>query len=165
MFISPSDLAPFATIDQATADAMIQDAEAQACMVAPCLADPAAPLTDGHRAAVLAILRRAILRWHEVGTGVVTQAGAGPFQQSIDTTRSAPRGLFWPSEITDLQAICKSVGDTSAPSRKVFTISTGRTSLAVHSPLCDLTFGGATCSCGSDLNAYRGPLPEFGETL
>lgn len=163
--IEPADLAPFATIPEQKAQAMIADAMATAKLVAPCLSDTTA-LSPEHVDGVRAILRRAILRWHDVGTGVVSQATAGPFQQSIDTTRSAPRGLFWPSEIADLQAICRAVDESTGTDRKVFTISTGHRPVAgVHSPICDLYFGGTTCSCGSSLNAYAGPLPEFGEVL
>lgn len=108
MYLDPVDLVPFATIPEAKAQAMIADAEAMATSVAPCLVS-GDPMTPEQVAAIRAILRRAVLRWHETGTGMVTQQSAGPFQQSIDTTRSAPRGLFWPSEIAELQGICRQV--------------------------------------------------------
>ena len=46
-FIAPLDLAPFATIPDAKASAMIADAEANAILVAPCLSTlPDAPLDE-----------------------------------------------------------------------------------------------------------------------
>lgn len=161
--LTPADLDPFATIEASTAQAMIDDAVALAVSVAPCLsASSTAILTAEQDAAVKAILRRAVLRWHEVGTGTVTQQTAGAFTQSMDTTRSSPRGLFWPSEITDLQSICKSASGT-AVERQVFTVNTGGRVGPRHSIYCDQTFGGASCSCGSYLNNYLGPIPECGE--
>lgn len=150
-FLTREDLDPFVTIEAVKAEAMIADAEAQAAMAAPCLSEPG-QLTDAQRAAVLAILRRAVIRWDETGTGVVTQQSAGVFSQSIDTTRSAPRGLFWPSEIAALQDICKAAaGATKAP---VFTITTGGRVGVIHSPICDLKFGGESCSCGTSIAGF-----------
>ena len=106
MFITPADLEPFATIDPAKAAAMIEDAEAMAVLAAPCLStldDPAKV------AAVKAILRGAIVRWHEAGSGAVTQQSSGPFSQSVDTTKTR-RGMFWPSEIVQLRDLCGSSG-------------------------------------------------------
>lgn len=107
------DLSPFAEIDWAKADAMIADAIAMAARVAPCITDE----DFEHVAAAKAILRGAILRWHEAGTGAFTQQGAGPFQVSVDT-RQQRRGMFWPSEITQLQELCRD-GDTTG---QAFTI-------------------------------------------
>ena len=157
-FITPEDLAPFATIEAAKADAMIADAEAKAITAAPCLDDPDTPLSLRQLEAVKATLRRAILRWNEVGTGVVTQQTAGPFGQSVDTTRTAPRGLFWPSEIAELQAICQTAKD-----RRVFTVDTGAHRRSPrHTPWCNLMMGGTNCSCGSYLTRYEYPLYETG---
>ena len=161
-YITPEDLAPFATIEAAKAAAMIADAEAMAASVAPCLADASAVLESAQLNVVRAILRRAVLRWNEVGTGAVTQQSAGPFQQSLDTTRSAPKSLFWPSEIADLQQVCKSTGEASSV-KQVFTVSTRGSGARLHSPICDLNLGGSTCSCGSYLNRNQGPIPEYGE--
>ena len=120
MYLEPEDLAPFVTIESAKAAEMIADAEAMAASVAPCLSDVNVVLSDTQRSVVKAILRRAVLRWNEVGTGAVTQQSAGPFQQSLDTTRSAPKSLFWPSEIADLQAVCRD-SDTT---RRAFSLDT-----------------------------------------
>ena len=160
----PADLAPFAVIPEAKALAMIADARAMAFRVAPCLVGLNVALSE-HGDAVKAILRRAILRWHDVGSGAVTQQTAGSFSQSVDTTRSSSKSLFWPSEVADLQAICRDIDGDTGPDRAVFTINTGRRSSAYHSPICDLYFGGLDCSCGSSLNGFLGPLDSFGEVM
>ena len=165
MILEPSDLAAFADdIPEAKALAMIADATAMANRVAPCLSDEAG-LNLGQVGAVKAILRRAILRWHDVGSGAVTQVSSGPFQQSMDTSKAASKSLFWPSEVTDLQDICREVTNAAEADRQVFTVNTGGRRAGAHSPLCDLYFGGLDCSCGSSLNAFRGPLWSFGEVL
>ena len=99
--LTPSDLAPFASIEDAKAHAMIEDALAMAARVAPCITDADFAYPDAARA----ILRGAILRWNDSGTGAVQQQTAGPFGQTIDT-RQQRRGMFWPSEITELAKLC-----------------------------------------------------------
>ena len=100
-FLAVDDLAPFATIDAAKADAMIEDAEAMALLAAPCIA----AVDFAYGAAVKAILRGAVLRWNEAGTGALQAQSAGPFGQTLDT-RQERRGMFWPSEIVALQSLC-----------------------------------------------------------
>ncbi len=100
-FLAASDLANFATIDSAKATDMIDDAEALAVLAAPCIT--AAGFTRS--AAVKAILRGAILRWNEAGSGALQGQTAGPFGQTLDT-RQERRGMFWPSEIVALQNLC-----------------------------------------------------------
>ena len=141
-FITTDDLAPFATITTAKALAMIDDAEAMALLTAPCLSDLA--LDDPKRAAARAIIRGAILRWHDAGSGAVQQTQVGPFGQSIDT-RQTRRAMFWPSEIEQLQRLCAS-GSTG----KAFDIDTTSTSV-LHLPWCSLYFGATYCSCGVDI--------------
>lgn len=104
-FLTPEDLAPFATIDEAKALAMIEDAEAMATLVAPCID------TTGFEnvAAARAILRGAVLRWNEAGSGALQAQTAGPFGQTLDT-RQERRGMFWPSEILQLQNLCADTG-------------------------------------------------------
>lgn len=101
--ISADDLAPFADIPEVKADAMIEDALAMAELVAPCIADQ----DFAHAAAAKAIIRGAILRWHDSGTGAVSAQAAGPFQQTLDN-RVQRRAMFWPSEIEQLQKLCRS---------------------------------------------------------
>ena len=155
MFLTPADLAPFATIDAVKAAAMIADAEAMATLVAPCLSTlNTAPVDEtadqlavrtGKIAAVKAVLRRAILRWVEAGTGGVQQQSTGPFSTTITTQQS--RSLFWPSEVEQLQGVCATGGQGQA-----FAIDTAPDyTLASHSSYCALVFGALYCSCGADI--------------
>lgn len=150
-FISESDLTPFAVIEAAKAAAMIADGEAMAKLVAPCITDAG----FAHADAVKAILRGAILRWNDAGSGAVTSQSAGPYSQTVDTTR-ARKSLFWPSEIEQLQDICAPSGGGAF---SVDTLSTG--SAVVHADICALTFGGEYCSCGAVLTQGL-PLYEWG---
>lgn len=138
--LTPADLAPFANIPQAKAQAMIDDAIALAARIAPCILD------DDFRyaAAAKAILREAILRRNEAGAGAITQQGAGPFQMTVDT-RQPRRALFRPDEISQLQALCQS------NSGKAFSVDTAPGCATAHSPICSLVFGAAYCSCGADI--------------
>lgn len=100
--IQTSDLEPFAAIPAGKAQALINDAEALAARVAPCLTTA----TDAAvRAAAKAILRRAILRWNDIGSGALQSQTAGPFGVTLDT-RQAGREGFWPSEEAALAALC-----------------------------------------------------------
>lgn len=103
--VTTADLAPFAEIPEAKAHKMIKGAVATARVIAPCLKtmDPEA---DEYEAAK-ALIVGAILRWHDSGSGASVQLGAGPFQQTLDT-RQVRRGMYWPSEIAELQKLCKS---------------------------------------------------------
>ena len=115
-FIAPEDLSPFAEIEATKVTQMIEDAEAMAVLAAPCLAD--LEQNDPKRAAVKAILRRAILRWNDAGTGVRQQFMAGPFSQMNMSGTNASRNLFWPSEVEQLQGLCRS------GSNKAFVVDT-----------------------------------------
>ena len=99
--ITPDDLTPFADIPDVKAQAMIDDAMALAARVAPCILAADFAFPD----AAKAIIRGAILRWNEAGTGALQAQQAGPFGQTVDT-RQQRRGMFWPSEISDLAALC-----------------------------------------------------------
>lgn len=134
------DLTPFATIDEAKAAAMVADAIALAVMAAPCLDND--DLTPQQIAAAKAILRGAVLRWNDSGSGAVSQQVAGPFQMSVDT-KQARRTMFWPSEITELQRICKGGSDGGA-----FSIDTAASPMLFHSVLCGYASDGA-CTCGA----------------
>lgn len=163
-FIDPADLEPFATIAPAKAAAMVDDAEGMAVLTAPCLPDLLV-VPDGETPADLArrtaklsalkgILRAAILRWQEAGTGTVQTEIAGPFSKT--TQYQGRRGMFWPSEIEQLQSLCAS-GSTG----KAFAVDVhSTTGLTGHAPWCDLFFGGLDCSCGYTLTGY--PIYEGG---
>lgn len=140
--LTPDDLAPFADIPPAKAEAMIEDALAQALLVAPCITDDAFALA----AAAKSILRGAVLRWHDAGNGAVQQATAGPFGQTVDT-RQARRGMFWPSEIEQLQKLCRAVTDNG-----IFSVDTAGLAGGGHALICSANFGAAYCSCGADIS-------------
>lgn len=119
-FLDPQDLEAFANIDEAKAEQMIADVEAMAHMAAPCLKDEEFQSDASYFGAVKAIIRQAVLRRNDSGTGAVTQVGAGPFQQSTDT-RGPARGLLWPSEIAQLRDLCSQYrGDTQD---RAYTVS------------------------------------------
>lgn len=154
-YISIDDLSLFADIDEEKAEAMIADAVAQAVLVAPCLSVEG-DLDANQTAAVLAVLRAAILRWNEAGTGALQQQTVGPFGQMMDT-RQQRRSLFWPTEIGQLQAICQAViGDDSG----IFSIDTAPSCSIVHAEVCAINFGAEYCSCGASLT-LAGPLWEL----
>ena len=98
-----SDLAPFADISSTKAEALIEDALARAARVAPCLTD--STLSDVNAAAAKGVIRDAILRKNDAGSGALAGQTAGPFGMTLDT-RQPHRTLFWPSEIEELQSIC-----------------------------------------------------------
>jgi hypothetical protein len=153
--ITPADLAPFAEIPQAKAEAMIADALALAARVAPCITDADFAYPD----AAKAILRSAVLRWNDRGSGALTQETLGSdYSYSTDTrdSRGNRSGLFWPSEIEALQDLCKGE-DTSG----AYAIDTSPLLSGVqHSDICALNFGGLYCSCGAVLTQNL-PLYEW----
>ena len=95
-------------------DWRIEDAEAKALLAAPCLSGA---LSAEQSAGLRAILREALMRWKDAGSGAVTQQQSGPWMQSIDT-RTERRGMFWPSELAELRSLC---GTTE---RRAFEIDT-----------------------------------------
>ena len=139
--LTPADLEPFADIESTKAQAMIDDALALAARVAPCI------LTAGfeHDAAAKAILRGAVLRWHEAGSGALQARTVGSVSEQLDT-RQQRRGMFWPSEITDLERLC---ADATGP--QAFAVDTVPTGSLVHADTCSLYFGATYCSCGASL--------------
>lgn len=144
--IEPEDLAPFADIPEAKALEMIEDALGMAELVAPCLFES----DFAHPRAAKAILRGAILRWHESGQGNLSQEieVAGPYQhQQTFDTRTPRRAMFWPSEIEQLQAMCRE--ETRKTAYSVDLID--HRGLA-HADICSIYFGAAYCSCGVDLS-------------
>lgn len=145
---TPDDLTPFADIPQAKAEAMIADALALATRVAPCIAEE----DFAYAAAALAILRGAVLRWHDAGTGAFQSESTGSYSYSIDS-RQQRKSMFWPSEIEQLQDLCG-----SRTSGGAFAIDTvGGTS--IHAEVCALRFGALYCSCGADIAGF--PLYEL----
>lgn len=137
--VTPADLAPFATIDATKAAAMIEDALGMAEVVAPCIAEP----EFAHRRAAKAILRGAILRWHEAGAGAATTKTAGIYGQTVDT-RQPRKAMFFPSEIDQLRKLCRPDDDTGG----AYSIDTLPTETVEHAEICSIYFGGG-CSCGA----------------
>ncbi len=131
-----------------TPQQMINDALALAMLAAPCLAINPTELTENQANAVKAVLRGAIMRWSEAGTGALQSQNAGPFGQTIDT-RQQRRGMFWPSEIQQLQNICGGVGQSEA----FYIDTTPTSSLSGHQDYCSINFGATYCSCGYVLTA------------
>lgn len=146
--ITKADLEPFATISEDKAEAMIEDALALAESVAPCLFED--DLDAKKAAAAKAVVRGAILRWHEAGQGGVTQQTAMGFSQTLDT-RVQRRAMYWPSEIEQLQKLC--AADTNSGAWSYDTVATG----LVHADSCAVNFGAQYCDCGAYLTG-SGPL-------
>lgn len=120
--LEPSDLEPFATIDSAKALAMIEDAEATAATVAPCILEAEFLANSTRKAYVKAVIRGAVLRWNESGTGAYQAQTAGPFGVTMDT-RQQRRGMLFPSEIEQLQEACKRFRAGDADDGAAATIS------------------------------------------
>lgn len=146
--ITAVDLQPFAEIPTAKATAMIADALAMAKLVAPCISEE----DFEHADAAKAVIRGAILRWHEAGQGGVASQTALGFGQSYDN-RMPRRAMFWPSEIDQLQKMCRDTNSSGAWSYD--TIGTR----IMHGETCSVVFGAAYCDCGAVLTG-SGPLWE-----
>lgn len=132
----PDDVAAHAMVST-----WVDGANARASRVAPCLAaDDPGPTSDQLAEAKL-VLIGAVIRWSQAGSGAFKSQTAGPFGVTMDTRQRVGFNL-WPSEITQLQDICKSGADSSA-----FAIDTV-SSAGAHSPICSIYFGGE-CSCGA----------------
>jgi hypothetical protein len=110
--LTPDDLAPFASIEEEKAQAMIDDALALAARVAPCILDDDFEFEDAGRA----IIRGAILRWNDQGSGAVPHLQAGPYLMQPQTNQPR-RSLFFPSEITELAALCD-----AGPTRRAYMV-------------------------------------------
>ena len=99
-------------------ETMVAGANAKASRVAPCLTwdgtvvDQPVPTADNLAEAKL-VLIGAVKRWSDAGAGAVSSQTAGPFGQTLDTRQRTGYHL-WPSEINDLQSICKAGGSSGA---------------------------------------------------
>ena len=153
--ITVDDL-PTALQSDPMVELMVAGANARASRVAPCLAGTGAEApTEDQLAEARLVLVGAVRRWYEAGNGALSAQSAGPFSQTIDTRQRTGYNL-WPSEIEALQQVCAS----GSVGREAFSVDTAATtSLAGHSPYCDLHFGGATCSCGFSLTGVA-PIYE-----
>ena len=147
MYLTPADLVPFARIDEDKASIMIDDAEAMAAMVAPCLLDPAFLADPAYAGPARAIIRAAVLRWEDAGNGAVQQETVGPFSHTLDT-RQSRRGMFYPSEVEQLRQLCTRFAGSA--SSGAFAIDMAPT-VTAHPPWCAYELGATYCSCGVDI--------------
>lgn len=140
--ITPEDL-PADVAAHAMSATWVVGANARASRVAPCLAatDPAP--TEDQLAEAKLILVGAVIRWSQAGSGALQTRAAGPYAVGFDTRQRTGFNL-WPSEITQLQDICKS---REQQAYAVDTVQPG----SCHSPICSVYFGGSSCSCGASL--------------
>lgn len=126
-------------------DTMVAGANAKASRVAPCLTSEDA--TAEQFAEAKLVLIGAVKRWADAGSGALASQTAGPFGMTVDTRQRTGYNL-WPSEITDLQAICSG----GSAGREAFSIDTAPVGCdARHVPWCNLAFGETYCSCGADI--------------
>ena len=149
---------------------MIDDAIADATRVAPCLLElESLELEPAKLGLVLSqiksILRAALARWGESGSGALQQQtqSIGPWSQTATAdTRQERKGMYWPSEITALQDICKRISPTESSSRAANVDQLGAPLAASnHQPWCSITWG-SWCSCGAALTRGEYPLFEGG---
>jgi hypothetical protein len=109
--ITSADL-PAAVQADELVGAMVDGANAKASRVAPCLTwdgtveSQPAPSADTLAEARL-VLIGAIKRWHEAGSGALSTQAAGPFSMGLDTRQKSSGFNLRPSEIDDLQALCR----------------------------------------------------------
>ena len=146
-FDLPDDVA-----ENAMSTTWINGANARASRVAPCLAATNPPPTEDQLAEAKLILVGAVIRWSQAGAGALQSQNAGPYGVTLDTRQRVGYNL-WPSEITQLQDICKN--GTQQQAYSVDTLQAG----AYHSPICSVYFGGS-CSCGAALAGS--PIYEHG---
>lgn len=141
--ISSIDL-PVDVAANAMAALWVEGANARASRVAPCLASTDPAPTDDQIAEAKLVLIGAITRWAQAGAGAFQSQTIGPYGVTLDTRQ---RGGFnlWPSEITQLQDICKNGSESSAYSFDTVGCS------PYHSPICSIYFGSDNCSCGASI--------------
>src|SRR5690242_11860521 len=131
-------------------DVMVAGANARATRVAPCLASTDPLPSDDLLAEAKLILIGAVKRWVEAGAGALQSQTAGPYGLTVDTRQRTGYNL-WPSEIEQLQELCR---DATTASSGAFSITPSPAS-SPHMPWCDLMLGGTTCSCGASLTNYQ----------
>ena len=89
LYLQPEDFTALVELDPERLVILIDDAETFATMptVAPALANPES-LTTQQRTQVKTILRRAVVRESDSGTGAKVQEAAGPYSYTVDTSRA-----------------------------------------------------------------------------
>lgn len=140
--INSADL-PADVASNAMSATWVSGANARASRVAPCLASTDPPASEDQLAEAKLILVGAVIRWAQAGSGAFQSQTAGPFGVTLDTRQRVGFNL-WPTEITQLQDICKN--GLKAKAYSVDTVPCG----GYHSPTCSVYFNGP-CSCGASL--------------
>lgn len=102
--LTADDLAGFTTLPPEQVEVMIGDVSAMAFAWAPCLQRGVSETT---RAAALAIIRGAVIRWSDQITRDDRTMTAGPFTiGSAQTGGIERKALLWPSELNSLAKLC-----------------------------------------------------------
>lgn len=117
-----SEVAPLVpNVSEDKGKILLEDVMARAIGLVPELANQ---LTDHQLAVAKAVIRKAVARWADSGTGgVVTKSQtAGPYQTSETYEGRGDRPLFYDSEIAELKAIF-SPGDALAKKSKAFSVA------------------------------------------
>ena len=143
--LTAADLAGLVTADSALLSIVITDVENYALSEVPELSDSLAAtstLTLEQVDRVKSILRQAVRRYIEAGTGaVVTQAAPGGYSQTVDATAMRRGGLLYARELETLRKI---IGVTKQSVRPRTAIMLGGSD--THAPWCGTTWG-AACDC------------------
>ena len=108
-FLTADDLALLTPTAPEVLAVMITDVEAQAVMAAPCLEHEDA-LSLAARAAVVGILRGAVLRGADYLGKDDRQMASGPFTIGPAKGGDERKPLLWPSELSALQKVCTGRG-------------------------------------------------------
>ena len=143
VIITAQDL-PTDVASNAMAETWIDGVNARALRVAPCLAGLEEPPTYDQLAEARLVLVGAVIRWSQAGSGAFQQQTIGPFGVTVDNRQRGGYNL-WPTEIVQLQDICKK-GESGVKAFSVDTVGNG----GYHAEFCSVYFGG-TCSCGADI--------------
>lgn len=98
---------------------LVQDVMARAIGLVP---DLAGELTDHQLAVAKAVIRKAVARWADSGSGGVTTKSqtAGPFQTSETFEARGDRPLLYDSEIDELRAV---FAGEELPKRRAFSVA------------------------------------------
>ncbi|MBV7302930.1 hypothetical protein [Corynebacterium sp. TAE3-ERU2] len=128
------------------AEELVEEGLAMAASIAPCIMDDDFAFAQ----AAKAIIRSACLRWAASGSGGISseQKMAGPYQTLTSYQSSSRRSLFYPSEITALEKLCKD--NTS----QAFAFDT----IALPNPRCG-------ADCGYGFGSTGSACPDCANTL
>lgn len=117
--IGPNDLGFIQNLDTARALWVISSTVSRAAQLAPCILS--GDLPDGEAEAAKAVLLDAIVRRYENTPGLNRTRQAGDLTESADATKLPV--LFWPSEITELQNICRGVSAATPSPGPLFSFA------------------------------------------